>query len=437
MNQSTDRINFRQLLFFNGFFTNRFLFSAFLCVLCASVVNVFSSEAAENSGTLFTESPIYTLPPKIETRWASPENFKGEKGRGGTVNGGRKGSPYFALKSGQSRTLAEASETSGMVRRIWMTFENRSPQVLRGMRLDMWWDGAKNPAVSAPVGDFFGIGLGQIVAFESAFFSSPGGTSFNCAVPMPFRTGMRIVLTNESGADLRQIYYTIEYTIGDIFGPDMLYFHSCWRRENPTTLRKDYELLPHISGKGRFLGVNVGVIPNNTEYLNHWWGEGEVKFYLDGDAQYPTLAGTGTEDYVGSGWGFGTQCHLTQGCTVNDQKEGRFCFYRFHTECPVIFRTDIRVTIQQIGCWGPDSRKQFLDAGRTIYAAGPELKPVDFRSPVKTELTDPFERNEYGLFERSEDWSSCAYFYLDRPENGLPPLEAAEKRIAGLVLENK
>ena len=396
----------------------RSLFSVFLCVLCASVVNSFSSQAAENSGALFTESPIYTLPPKIETRWASPENWKGEKGRAGTLNGGRKGSPYFPLKSGQSKTLADVSGTSGMVRSIWMTFEDRSPSTLRGMRLDIWWDGAKQPAVSAPVGDFFGVGLGRTVAFESAFFSSPGGTSFNCTVPMPFRSGMKVVLTNESGVDLRQIYYTIEYTIGDKFGPDMLYFHSCWHRENPTTLRKDYELLPRVTGKGRFLGVNAGVIPNNSEYLNHWWGEGEVKFYLDGDSQYPTLAGTGTEDYVGSGWGFGTQCHLTQGCTVNDSKEGQFCFYRFHTACPVIFRKDIRVTIQQIGCWGPASREQFLAAGRRIYAAGPELRPVDFNSPIIKELTDPFERNEYGLFERSEDWSSCAYFYLDRPENG-------------------
>jgi len=251
-------------------------------------------------------------------------------------------------------------------------------------------------------------------------------------IPMPFRKGMKIVLTNESGVDLRQIYYTIEYTIGDLHGPDMLYFHACWRRENPTTLRKDYEILPRIQGIGRFLGVNAGVIPDNEEYLNHWWGEGEVKFYIDGDSRHPTLAGTGTEDYVGSGWGFGSQCHRFQGCTINDPKAGQFCFYRFHTECPVYFRRDIRVTFQQIGCWGPGGRTQFLAAGRTIYSAGAEMKPVDFRAPVKEELTDPFERNEYGLFERSDDWSSCAYFYLDSPVNNLPPLDSAEKRIAGI-----
>ncbi|MFA6472517.1 MAG: glycoside hydrolase family 172 protein [Candidatus Latescibacterota bacterium] len=398
---------------------------------------IIPSGAAAFDDLFIGDKPLYIMPKKVETRWASPENWKGEKGKAGVMNAGRKGSPYFPLKAGQSKTLAEVSGTSGTVYRIWMTFENRSPEVLRGMRLDFWWDGAKKPAVSVPVGDFFGIGLGRMAAFESVFFSSPGGTSFNCIIPMPFRKGMKIVLTNESGVDLRQIYYTIEYTIGDNHGKDVLYFHACYRRENPTTLKKDYEILPHISGKGRFLGVNIGVIPNNKEYLNHWWGEGEAKIYLDGDEIYPTLAGTGTEDYVGSGWGFGTQCHLNQGCTINDSAEGQYCFYRYHVDCPIYFTRDIKVTIQQIGCWGPGSREQFLKADRTIYAAGPEMNPVDFRAPVKENLTDPFERNEYGLFERSDDWSSCAYFYLDKPENDLPPLDKVEKRIDGLAKKGK
>jgi hypothetical protein len=405
--------------------------------LAIAVSGAFIHDAAAYDDLITGSKPVFSMPKKIETRWASPENPSGAKGRGGTVNGGRKGSPYIALKTGQSKTLAEVSGTSGTVRRIWMTFDNRSPQVLRGMRMDFRWDGAKKPAVSVPVGDFFGIGLGRMAAFESVFFSSPGGTSFNCTIPMPFRRGMNIVLTNESGIDLKQIYYTVEYTIGDTHGRDMLYFHACYRRENPTVLQKDFTILPRIAGKGRFLGVNIGVITNRAEYLDQWWGEGEVKFYLDGDDAFPTLAGTGTEDYVGSGWGFGTQCHRTQGCPVNDQKEGMFCFYRYHTDCPVYFNKDIRVTIQQIGCWGPGSREAFLKSGRTIFAAGPGPKPVDFHAPVKEELTDPFERNEYGLFERSDDWSSCAYFYLDRPDNDLPPIDPVEKRVEGLVTDKK
>lgn len=379
-----------------------------------------------------TAGPVYRMPEKLETRWASPENRNGEKGKGAISNGGRKGSPYIPLRSGKSATLAEVTGSSGTVRRMWMTVENRSPRVLRGLRLDFYWDGEAKPAASVPAGDFFGMGLGRTVAFESLYLSSPGGTSFNCAFPMPFRKAMRITLTNESGVDLRQIYYTVEYTLGDAHGADMLYFHAYYHRESPTQLRRDYEILPAVQGRGRFLGVNIGVIPDNHEYLDHWWGEGEVKFFLDGDDRYPTLAGTGVEDYVGSGWGFGTQCHLSQGCTVNDAGKGQFCFYRFHTDCPVYFRKTIRVTMQQIGCWGPGSREQFPRAGRTIFSAGPEMKPVDFTAPIKEELTDPFARNEYGLFERSDDWSSCAYFYLDRPGHELPALDPVEKRISGL-----
>ena len=137
---------------------------------------------------------LYEMPAGVETRWASGENPTGEKGKGGLTNGGRKGAPTVAIKAGETRILAEAKNTSGTVRRIWMTFWDRSPQMLRSLKIEMFWDGAEKPAVSAPVGDFFGIGLGQKVPFESAFFSDPEGRSFNCIIPMPFRTGMRIVI---------------------------------------------------------------------------------------------------------------------------------------------------------------------------------------------------------------------------------------------------
>ena len=137
--------------------------------------------------------------------------------------------------------------------------------------------------MSAPVGDFFGVGLGRIVPFQSALFSSPEGRSFNASVPMPFRDGMRIVLTNESGANQPQVYYDVDYTLGDQHPADALYFHADFRRENPTKLQRDYEILPHVTGKGRYLGTNVGVIVDGQRYGQTWWGEGEVKIYLDGD----------------------------------------------------------------------------------------------------------------------------------------------------------
>ena len=361
---------------------------------------------------------IYELPEGVETRWASPENPTGEKGRAGTAAGGRKGSPTIAIKAGATVVLAEAKNTSGMVRRIWMTMPDRSPQMLRGLRLEMFWDGAASPAVSAPVGDFFGVGLGQMAQFESVLFSNPEGRSLNCFVPMPFRTGMRIVMRNESGRDLPELFYDVDYTVGDRHPANILYFHAQWRRENPTTLQRDYEILPKVSGRGRYLGTNIGVIVNQSEYFNTWWGEGEVKIYLDGDDALPTIAGTGTEDYIGTGWGQGRYSNLYQGSPVADEARMRWCFYRYHIVDPVYFRRDVRVTIQQIGYLADHSRGGFFRTGRQLYRAG--------AGKVLMDMTKD------GKFERADDWSSCAYFYLDRPENNLPQLDAAEKRMAGL-----
>lgn len=361
---------------------------------------------------------IYELPENVETRWASPENPTGEKGRAGSAMGGRKGSPTIAIKAGASVVLAEAKNTSGMVRRIWMTMPDRSPQMLRGLRLEMFWDGAASPAVSAPAGDFFGVGLGQMAQFESALFSNPEGRSLNCFVPMPFRTGMRIVMHNESGRDLPELFYDVDYTLGDRHPPGTLYFHAHWRRENPTTLQRDYEILPKVSGRGRYLGTNIGVIVNQAEYFNTWWGEGEVKIYLDGDTELPTLAGTGTEDYIGTAWGQGRYANLYQGSPIADEARMRWCFYRYHVVDPVYFRRDVRVTIQQIGYLADHSRGGFYRTGRELYRAGPGKVLMDL--------------SKDGKFERADDWSSCAYFYLDRPENNLPQLDVAEKRMAGL-----
>ncbi len=349
---------------------------------------------------------------------ASPENPTGGKGRGGTAAGGRKGAPTIAVKAGQSVVLAEAQGTSGMVRRIWMTFWDRSPRMLRSLRLDMYWDGAATPAVSAPLGDFFGVGLGRTATFESALFSNPEGRSFNSVVPMPFRRGMRIVLTNESDTDVPEVFYDVDYTLGDRHPAGMLYFHAHWRRENPTRLKEDYEILPRVAGKGRYLGTNIGVAVNRGEYFNTWWGEGEIKIYLDGDSALPTLVGTGTEDYVGTAWGQGRYANLYQGSPIADEGAMQWAFYRYHVPDPVYFRRDLRVTMQQIGYLADHSRGPLIRTRKRLYRAGEGRVEMDL--------------SQDGKFERSDDWSSCAYFYLDRPENGLPGLAPVGERVAGL-----
>ena len=364
-------------------------------------------------------APLYELPPAgVETRWASPENPTGAKGAGAQALGGRKGAPTIAIPAGRSATLAEVRGSSGTVRRIWMTFWDRSPQMLRSLRIDMYWDGARTPAVSAPLGDFFGLGLGRMTTFESALFSNPEGRSFNASVPMPFRTGMRIVMVNESGRDLPELFYDVAYTLGDRHGPEAMYFHAHWRRERPTRLQQDYEILPRVSGRGRFLGTNVGVKVNQAEYFNTWWGEGEVKIYLDGDAALPTIAGTGTEDYVGTAWGQGRYANLYQGSPIADDAAGLFAFYRWHVPDPVYFHQDVRVTMQQIGYLADHSRGPIVRTGRRLMRTA----EGDVELDTKTD----------GRFERRDDWSSVAYFYLDRPENGLPPLAPVAQRVAGL-----
>lgn len=367
---------------------------------------------------------LLTLPPAgVETRWASPENPTGARGAGGAANGGRKGRPNLPVRAGETVTLAEEpSGVPGTVRRIWLTLDDRSPTMLRGLRVDAFWDGADRPAVSAPLGDFFGVGLGRTAAWDSALFSSPEGRSFNATAPMPFRSGMRLTLTNESPDDLAMLFYDVAYTVGDAHGPDTPYLHTHWRRENPTTLGRDYELLPRVAGRGRFLGVNLGVIPDGARYARTWWGEGEVKFFLDGDDALPTLCGTGTEDYVGTGWALGPYAHRYQGCPVADAAAARYCFYRWHVPDPVYFQRSLRVTVQQIGhCWG-ERQKALAETGEMVYAAGPGMLPLDLSA----------ENPRGHLFERQEDWSSCAYIYLDRSKNDLPALAPYAERVAGL-----
>lgn len=362
---------------------------------------------------------LYRMPAaRVETRWASPENPLGEKGAGAKENAGRKGRPSIDIPAGGEATLAEARGTSGTVRRIWLSFGDRSPRRLRQLRIRMFWDGAAQAAVDAPLGDFFGHMQGRMAPFESAFFSSPEGRSFVCTVPMPFRRAMRIAVRNEGADDLKGFYYDVDYTAGDAHPEDMLYFHAYFRRENPTTLQKDYEFLPLVRGRGRFLGVFFGVTADRSKYSFTWWGEGEVKMYIDGDREHPTLAGTGTEDYISTAWGQGRYDQLYHGCPVADSEKMQFSFYRFHVPDPVYFYEDIRATIQQIGYLNPRWMGLVHQLGTRLYRAGPGLA----------------ERGalEEGLFERQDDWSSVAYFYLNRPENGLPPIPPAGERVRGI-----
>lgn len=364
-----------------------------------------------------TAQTLYQLPKGSHSRVSSMENLHGLKGQGGRTNAGAKGSAFTSLKAGESKILLDVSQ-AGIIQRMWFTISDRSASMLRGLRLQMYWDQAVSPAVDVPLGDFFGFGVGKMTAFQSALFSSPEGKSFNCYVPMPFSKGAKVVLTNESTKDLELLFFDIDFITRDQPDKESLYFHTAWHKSADTTLGKDVELLPHITGKGRFLGVSVGVYLDSA-YDGSWWGEGEVKMYLDGDREHPTINGTGAEDYIGTGWGEGVFSHQYQGCLVADEKERRYGFYRWHIPDEIWFYQDCRVTIQQIG-GGPGLKVM------AMKKAGARLRPVSLSNDVKG-FRGLFEKGvqpgvleqatdeDWMNFYRTDEYAATAYFYLDRP----------------------
>jgi len=365
-------------------------------------------------------------------RWASFENLSAAKGAAAQSNRSAKGHAFDSLTAGESVVLMEHSG-SGIIRRIWITISDRSPEMLRSLTLAMYWDGAAKPAVLVPLGDFFSISHGQMCAFESALFSSPEGRSFNCVIPMPFRRSARVVLCNQSNKDLAHLFYDIDFEAVKALPKDSMYFHCYWNRQLNTKLGEDFEILPMVKGRGRFLGVNVGVIANPA-YENSWWGEGVVKMYLDGDNRHPTLAGTGTEDYAGTGWGLGKFAQRYQGCPVATATNRMWSFYRFHIPDPIFFENDLKVTIQTIGGSGRDKVREFVQKGLPVKPISVDVEGrfVRLLEPNAPKITDEAFPEGWVNFYREDDYCTTAYFYLDRAANDLPSLPLVNTRIAKL-----
>lgn len=378
------------------------------------------------SANLFAQEP-YTMPAGQQSQVSSFENPNGLKGNGGQMNGGAKGHAFDRLASGETKTLLE-SHSPGIIQRIWVTINDRSLVMMRSLRLRMYWDGESKPAVDVPFGDFFCAPLGRATAFQSALFSDPEGRSFNCYIAMPYKKSCKITLCNESSRNLGALYYDIDFLTLDKAPKDMLYFHACWNRERKGEPDKDFELLPKVTGKGRFLGVNVGVNVDSV-YKDTWWGEGEVKMYIDGDTGHPTFNGTGTEDYIGTGWGESVFTNLYQGCLVADDKKHQYAFYRFHIPDALYFYQDFRATLQKIGGGNDDQVK-------ALAASGVALKPITVQGKTFTrlletpvDLQDPKFPQGWTNFYRVDDYCATAYFYLDKPSSKLPELAPANERI--------
>jgi hypothetical protein len=299
-----------------------------------------------------------------QTRSISPENFTGEKGRGGMATEGTgaraardlgqgwKVSPSVRIEAGETFTLADI-EGAGAIQQIWMTpTGNWRFSILR-----IYWDDQEQPAVECPVGDFFAMGWGEYAPLSSLAVCVNPGSAFNCYWEMPFRKRCRITVTNIA-AEPMVLYYQINYTLTEV-PEDCAYFHAQFRRVNPLPYKDVYTIVDGIQGKGHYVGTYMAWGVNNRG----WWGEGEIKFYMDGDTAYPTICGTGTEDYFCGSYDFENQVtHEYEEFTTPYaglhqvirpdrlyRSQMRFGMYRWHIADPVRFEQDLRVTIQALG----------------------------------------------------------------------------------------
>lgn len=299
------------------------------------------------------------------TRSISPENFTGEKGKGGMATEGTgsgpardlgqgwKISPSVRIQPGETFTLADI-DGQGAIQQIWMTPTGH----WRFSILRIYWDDQEVPSVECPVGDFFACGWGRYAQVTSQAVCVNPGSAFNCYWEMPFRKRCRITLENIA-EDPMTLYYQVNYTLTEV-PEDCAYFHAQFRRTNPLPYKDVYTILDGVQGKGHFVGVYMAWGLNNTQ----WWGEGEIKFYMDGDDAFPTICGTGTEDYFCGSYNFDLGKERGGYREFNTPYAGlpqvirpdglydsqtRFGMYRWHIMDPVRFEEDLRITIQALG----------------------------------------------------------------------------------------
>ncbi len=343
------------------------------------------------------QAKIYDLQVPVDSRSISFENPTGDKGKAGTapskIGIGRKGRPAKEFAPGQSYTLCDI-QGPGEIRHIWVTVR-KGVDTLQGIVIRAYWDGQKHPSIEAPLGAFFGIMHGKVGEYQSAAHSVNPEAGMNIWLEMPFAKQAKITLTNESKTSTPLFYY-IDYTTGDKLPSKFGRLHVLYRRENPTTLKEDFEILPKRTGKGRFVGCVLGI----RTLEENWWGEGEFKVFLDGDKEFPTICGTGTEDYIGQSWGTQNVAYLYGGTSLTDGKLNTI--YRWHIKDPIYWKKDARITMQQIG-WSQQVN----------------------------------DKTGSGLYERQDDWSCSSFWYEPIPSAPLPQLPDYAARVKNYLDEPK
>jgi len=352
------------------------MLAALLCTSC------------RQTGVVDLVSEPYLLDTGLVSRSISFESPTGAPGRAGkaasNLGVGRKGSPSRSMKPGDALQLCDI-EGPGTIRHIWVTTRGE-PQNLRSLVIRAWWDDQDHPSIECPLGDFMGMAHGKVMPHQTAVHSIGQNAGMNIWLPMPFNNRAKITLSNEAEESAKPVpvFYQIDYTINDNHPKDVGRLHVLFRRENPTTLKQDFELLPKRSAKGRFIGSLIGI---HNLHPGQWWGEGEIKVYMDGDTDFPTLCGTGSEDYVGLSWGIQQTPYLYNGCSLD--KDNFITMHRWHLPDPIAWRKECRITIQQIA-W------------------------------------------KNGLAETQDDWSTATFWYEPVPSAPLPPMPDAKARTTAI-----
>ncbi len=384
------------------------LFALLFTTLMLSGCN---TEPEKFSGLDLDMGNLYRLS-DAKSRSISPENFTGEKGKGGMatleegnaahaardLGQGWKVNPYIFIEPGEEFTLAEI-EGEGAIQHIWMT-------PVCDYRLNIirfYWDDETEASVEVPVGDFFasGWGMGFEPQIQSLAVCVNPRSGLNCYWQMPFRAKCRITMENKS-ADRTRLYYQVDYTLTDV-PEDAAYFHAQFTRVHPLPDKEDHIIVENIKGKGHYVGTYMA----RGAYDENWWGEGEIKFFMDGDTDFPTICGTGEEDYFCGSYGYNGR-RDEDGIPLFDEFDSPYTgfhyflddpaisyqlkigSYRWHILDPVRFESDLKVTLQSLG-WQTDGSGKYKHL--------------------------------------RDDMATVAYWYQTEPHNPFPELPSIDKLV--------
>ena len=354
--------------------------------------------------SLMGSLPLLKSGRSVSVNWENRTGAKGAACQASSALGkSRKGSPCIpSIAAGETVTLAELTG-SGAIQHIWCTVTDATPKgrfVLRDLVLRMYWDGEETPSVECPLGDFFLNGFARGCSVNSLPVAVNPNRGMNCFLPMPFASHAKITLENQHAGDIPGFFYQVDAVLTDSIPENAARFHAQWRREKITQLKRDYVLLDNVRGRGHYIGTYLGI----SALERYWWGEGEMKFYIDGDGKYPTWCSTGAEDYFGGAWSFaefdehGRMHERTftgpyLGFPFYSQnlagRESAYWdtatpvtrgLYRWHIPDPIYFERDLRVEWQQIGT------------------------------------------EEAGNFERQDDVATVAYWYQSEPHKPFAPI---------------